>query len=104
LPFCPTLTNRGTAEISNVVKLLSVGNTGQAGVCALQASLLHYAKGLGQAAADGVPVVDVVLTVSSVWQSGLQHGVAPQVPRHNVVESSTDLKYSGARVVNIGKV
>jgi hypothetical protein len=41
----------------------------------MQASLLHYAKGLGQAAADGQPVVDTVITVSNPWQAGLQRDV-----------------------------
>lgn len=44
----------------------------------VQASLLHYAKGLGQAAADGQPVVDTVITVSSPWQAGLQRDGAWQ--------------------------
>ena len=53
--------------------LLTVNGT--AASAPMQASLLHYAKGLGQAAADGQPVVDTVITVSSPRQAELQRDV-----------------------------
>lgn len=33
----------------------------------LQASLLHYAKGIAQAAAPGAAIVDCVMTVPAFW-------------------------------------
>ncbi len=39
-------------------------DAGQSWLLGVQASILHYARGLAEAAADGAPVLDAVITVS----------------------------------------
>lgn len=56
--------------------------------------MLHYAKGLGQAAADGAPIVDVVITVSSRWHWQALHcckqmAIRPEQPTTPVFCTTT---------------
>lgn len=52
-------------QVSSKIEVHMRGaDAGQSWLLGPQASILHYARGLAQAAADGTPVLDAVITVS----------------------------------------